>query len=334
MKKKIAINGFGRIGRLTLRAFFEKNTDDFEVTAINDLGTVESNVHLYKFDSVHGKCKEDITLNQESVTIKNQNIKFFSEPDPLNLPWKELGIDLVIESTGFFTNKDSAQKHISAGAKKVLISAPAKDPDFTVVFGVNDTELNDNHKVISNASCTTNCLAPIAYLIENTLGIESGYMTTVHSVTGDQNTIDTIHKDLRRARNSLISIIPTSTGAARAVGDVLPQLNGKIDGSAIRVPTSNVSLVDFKFLAKRNTNEEELKNIFKDAENGALKFILETTSEPLVSPDFNHNPHSSIVDLTEIKVLNDKFCRVLSWYDNEWGFSNRLIDVAKKICNL
>ena len=233
----------------------------------------------------------------------------------------------------FFTNKDSAQKHISAGAKKVLISAPAKDPDFTVVFGVNDTELNDNHKIISNASCTTNCLAPVAYLIENTLGIESGYMTTVHSVTGDQNTIDTIHKDLRRARNSLISIIPTSTGAARAVGDVLPQLNGKIDGSAIRVPTSNVSLVDFKFLAKRNTNEEELKNIFKDAENGALKFILETTSEPLVSPDFNHNPHSSIVDLTEIKVLNDKFCRVLSWYDNEWGFSNRLIDVAKKFVN-
>ena len=331
MKKKIAINGFGRIGRLTLRAFFAKKTEEFEISAINDLGNVESNIHLYKYDTVHGKCKERINNNSGTVTINNQEIKFLSEPNPSKLPWRDLDIDLVIESTGFFTDRNGAEKHLVAGAKKVLISAPAKDPDFTVVYGVNDNDLIDDHKIISNASCTTNCLAPLAYLLENSVGLESGYMTTVHSVTGDQNTIDTIHKDLRRARNSLISIIPTSTGAARAVGEVLPQLKGKIDGSAIRVPTSNVSLVDFKFLSKKETNEEELIKIFKDAEEGVLKSVLETTSEPLVSPDFNQNPHSSIVDLREIKVLNQKFCRVLSWYDNEWGFSNRLIDVAKKI---
>ena len=224
MKKKIAINGFGRIGRLTLRAFFEKKIEEFEISAINDLGDVESNIHLYKYDTVHGKCKEEINNNSGTVRVNNQEIKFLSEPNPSKLPWSDLDIDLVIESTGFFTDRNGAQKHLEAGAKKVLISAPAKDPDFTVVYGVNDNDLIDDHKIISNASCTTNCLAPLAYLIENSVGLESGYMTTVHSVTGDQNTIDTIHKDLRRARNSLISIIPTSTGAARAVGDVLPQL--------------------------------------------------------------------------------------------------------------
>ncbi len=331
MKKKIAINGFGRIGRLTLRAIIEKKLENIEVCSINDLGSVESNIHLYKYDSVHGKSKDNIHQNNDIVKINNQNIKFLSEPNPDKLPWKGMGIDLVIESTGFFTDRTNACKHITAGAKKVLISAPAKNPDFTVVFGVNEKHLKDEHKIISNASCTTNCLAPLAYLINNTVGIETGYMTTVHSVTGDQNTIDTFHKDLRRARNSLVSIIPTSTGAARAVGEVLPDLKGKIDGSAIRVPTSNVSLVDFKFVTKKETNEEELIKIFKEAENGILKTVIETTSEPLVSPDFNHNPHSSIIDLSEIKVLNKNFCRVLSWYDNEWGFSNRLIDVAKKI---
>ena len=272
-------------------------------------------------------------IEQEAnkVKISDFKIEFLSEPSPEKLPWGDLDIDLVIESTGFFTERNKAENHIKAGAKKVLISAPAKNPDFTVVYGVNDSELSDDHKIISNASCTTNCLAPIAFLMNESVGIETGYMTTVHSVTGDQNTIDTVHKDLRRARNSLISIIPTSTGAARAVGEVLPELKGKIDGSAIRVPTPNVSLVDFKFLSKRNTDENELIKIFTNAESGHLKSIIETTSKPLVSPDFNHNPHSSIIDISEIKVLNNNFCRVLSWYDNEWGFSNRLVDVAKKM---
>ena len=265
------------------------------------------------------------------MTVDNQRIDFLSEPDPSKLPWKEMGIDLVIESTGMFTSRENANKHIESGAKKVLISAPASNPDLTVVYGVNHQLISNEHNIISNASCTTNCLAPLAYLLEKSVGIETGYMTTVHSVTGDQNTIDTIHKDLRRARNSLVSIIPTSTGAARAVGEVLPNLKGKIDGSAIRVPTANVSLVDFKFVSSKDTNEQELIKIFKEGETGELKSILETTSEPVVSPDLNHNSHSSIVDLSEIKVLNKRFCRVLSWYDNEWGFSNRLIDVSKKI---
>ena len=331
MRKKIAINGFGRIGRLTLRAFLERNIENLEVLAINDLGDVQSNIHLYEYDSVQGRSSEKIEQEANKVKISDFKIEFLSEPSPEKLPWGDLDIDLVIESTGFFTERNKAENHIKAGAKKVLISAPAKNPDFTVVYGVNDSELSDDHKIISNASCTTNCLAPIAFLMNESVGIETGYMTTVHSVTGDQNTIDTVHKDLRRARNSLISIIPTSTGAARAVGEVLPELKGKIDGSAIRVPTPNVSLVDFKFLSKRNTDENELIKIFTNAESGHLKSIIETTSKPLVSPDFNHNPHSSIIDISEIKVLNNNFCRVLSWYDNEWGFSNRLVDVAKKM---
>jgi len=330
-KKKIAINGFGRIGRLTLRAFLERAPTDIEICSINDLGNVESNIHLFKYDSVHGKLINTINKTQNSMTVDNIKIDFLSEPDPSKLPWKEMGIDLVIESTGRFTSRENANKHIESGAKKVLISAPASNPDLTVVYGVNHQLISNEHNIISNASCTTNCLAPLAYLLEKSVGIETGYMTTVHSVTGDQNTIDTIHKDLRRARNSLVSIIPTSTGAARAVGEVLPKLKGKIDGSAIRVPTANVSLVDFKFVSSKDTDEEELVKIFKEGETGELKSILETTSEPVVSPDLNHNSHSSIVDLSEIKVLNKKFCRVLSWYDNEWGFSNRLIDVSKKI---
>tara|TARA_B100000963_G_scaffold314136_1_gene292507 strand:- start:751 stop:1752 length:1002 start_codon:yes stop_codon:yes gene_type:complete len=331
MKYNIAINGFGRIGRLTLRAFLERKISDFNIVAVNDLGDINSNLHLLKYDSVHGILPDEFTKNGEVLEIDESKIHFLSEPNPKNLPWKSLNIDLVIESTGIFTDRDKAQLHIESGAKKVLISAPSKNPDITVVYGINHNEINDNFKIISNGSCTTNCLAPIAYLMDKNLGIESGYMTTVHSVTGDQNTIDTIHKDLRRARNSLISIIPTSTGAARAVGEVLPNLKGKIDGSAIRVPTANVSLVDFKFYAKKETTQEELKSIFKEAELNDFKSVIETVDEPMVSGDFNHNPHSSIIDLSELAVLENKFCRVLSWYDNEWGFSNRLIDVIKKI---
>ena len=331
MKYKIALNGFGRIGRLTLRSLLERNNEKIEISAVNDLGSIETNLHLLKYDSVHGTLQENINLTDKKLTIKNNRIEFFKESDPTKLKWNDLGIDLVIECTGIFTKRDDAKKHIQAGAKRVLISAPATDPDITVVYGINHNDINDNHKIISNGSCTTNCLAPLAYLIEKEIGIESGYMTTVHSVTGDQNTIDTIHKDLRRARNSLISIIPTSTGAAKAVAEVLPSLKGKLDGSAIRVPTVNVSLVDFKFSTKKNVDEEQLNKIFTDAEKANFKGIIQTSSAPLVSNDFNHNSHSSIVDTKETKVINKNFCRVLSWYDNEWGFSNRLIDVALKL---
>ncbi|MAW97612.1 MAG: type I glyceraldehyde-3-phosphate dehydrogenase [Alphaproteobacteria bacterium] len=331
MAYRVAINGFGRIGRLTLRALLEKDLNDVEVVAINDLGKLDSNLHLFKYDSVHGTFTQDINKSSQTVKIGNNDIQFLSEPDPININWSELNIDLVVECTGFFTKRDDAQKHLSSGSKKVLISAPATDPDITVVYGINHNSIKEDHKIISNGSCTTNCLAPLAFLIEKSLGIESGYMTTVHAVTGDQNTIDTIHKDLRRARNSLISIIPTSTGAARAVSEVLPDLKGKIDGSAIRVPTVNVSLVDFKFFSKRETSEDDLNNLFLKAEQDSFQNIIQTTSEPLVSNDFNHNPNSAIVDLSETKVLNKKFCRILAWYDNEWGFSNRLVDVISTL---
>ena len=304
MAYRVAINGFGRIGRLTLRALLEKDLNDIEVVAINDLGKLDSNLHLFKYDSVHGTFTQDINKSSQNVKIGNNNIQFLSEPDPININWSELKIDLVVECTGFFTKRDDAQKHLSSGSKKVLISAPATDPDITVVYGINHNSIKEDHKIISNGSCTTNCLAPLAFLIEKSLGIESGYMTTVHAVTGDQNTIDTIHKDLRRARNSLISIIPTSTGAARAVSEVLRDLKGKIDGSAIRVPTVNVSLVDFKFFSKRETSEDDLNNLFLKAEKDSFQNIIQTTSEPLVSNDFNHNPNSAIVDLSETKVLN------------------------------
>ena len=326
MKYKIAINGFGRIGRLTFRSLIERDSDYLEIIAVNDLGSLESNLHLLKFDSVHGQFKESINLNQNHIEVRNNKIKFLKEADPSNLNWGDLGVDLVIECTGIFTKREDAEKHLQSGAKKVLISAPAQNPDITVVYGINENEIRENDKIISNGSCTTNCLAPIAYIVDKELEIESGYMTTVHSVTGDQNTIDTLHKDLRRARNSLISIIPTSTGAARAVSEVLPKLKGKLDGSAIRVPTANVSLVDFKFITKKQTSIENLNDIIKKAELKDFKNIIETTDDPLVSNDFNHNPHSSIIDLNETKVINNKFCRILSWYDNEWGFSNRMID--------
>ena len=331
MKINVAINGFGRIGRLTLRAFFERKIEEFNIIAINDLGDIKSNIHLLKYDSVHGTFPLLVKDKNDSIEINNKKIHFLKEANPVNLPWKKLGIDLVIESTGVFTDREKAEMHLDAGANRVIISAPSKNPDITVVFGINHQMIKDEHKIISNGSCTTNCLAPIAFLMDNSVGIESGYMTTVHSVTGDQNTIDTLHKDLRRARNSLISIIPTSTGAARAMGEVLPNLKGKIDGSAIRVPTPNVSLVDFKFYSKKSTTSSELKNIFLKAENHELKSIIQTVSDPMVSGDFNHNPHSSIIDLSEVTVIKNNFCRILSWYDNEWGFSNRLLDVIRNI---
>ena len=331
MKYRVAINGFGRIGRLTLRALIDRKLKDVEIVAVNDLGVVESNLHLFKYDSVHGTFNDHITKTSNKVKIGNYDIDFLSEANPNNLNWDKLNIDLVVECTGIFTKREDAQKHLNSGSKKVLISAPATDPDITVVYGINQGSIKDDHKIISNGSCTTNCLAPLAFLIEKNLGIDSGYMTTVHSVTGDQNTIDTLHKDLRRARNSLISIIPTSTGAARAVSEVLPDLKGKIDGSAIRVPTVNVSLVDFKFFSKKETTEEVLNNIFIEAEKSSFMNVIQTTSEPLVSNDFNHNPNSSIVDLKETKVINKKFCRILAWYDNEWGFSNRLVDVISTL---
>ena len=331
MKYKIAINGFGRIGRLTLRSILERKPKNIKIVAINDLGSLEGNLHLLKYDSIHGELKEELDVNGNKLKISDQEIVFLKESDPSKLNWDDHDVDLVIESTGFFTKRIDAKKHIDSGAKKVLISAPATDPDITVVYGINHNKIDKDHNIISNGSCTTNCLAPLAFILNKHLGIECGYMTTVHSVTGDQKTIDTFHKDLRRARNSLLSMIPTSTGAARAVSEVLPDLKGRLDGSAIRVPTANVSLVDFKFLSKKVTSNEEVNKIFIEAEQDSFKNIIQTTSQPLVSSDFNHNPHSSIVDLSETKVISDKLCRVLAWYDNEWGFSNRLVDVALKL---
>ena len=324
MKYKIAINGFGRIGRLTLRALLDKGMKNLEVVAVNDLGPIDSNVHLLKYDSIHGFFDKKFDVIDNKLKFEKNEILFLKESDPEKLNWNRYNIDLVIECTGIFTRKEDAEKHLKSGAKRVLISAPATNPDITVVCGINENKINDSHKIISNGSCTTNCLAPLAFLIEKNIGIESGYMTTVHSVTGDQNTIDTFHKDLRRARNSLLSMIPTSTGAARAVSEVLPNLKGKLDGSAIRVPTANVSLVDFSFMAKKNTSENEINEFSKCRKKNELKGIVETITTPLVSSDFNHNSHSSVVDLSETKVINERFCRILSWYDNEWVF---LIDL-------
>ena len=333
MKYKIAINGFGRIGRLTLRALLDKDPENVDVVAVNDLGPIDSNVHLLKYDSIHGFFDKKFDVIDNKLRFEKNEILFLKESDPEKLNWNKHNVDLVVECTGIFTRREDAEKHLKSGATRVLISAPAKNPDITVVCGINENKINNSHKIISNGSCTTNCLAPLAFLIEKNIGIESGYMTTVHSVTGDQNTIDTFHKDLRRARNSLLSMIPTSTGAARAVSEVLPNLKGKLDGSAIRVPTANVSLVDFSFMAKKNTSENEINRIFKNAEKNEFKGILETISAPLVSSDFNHNSHSSIVDLAETKVINERFCRILSWYDNEWGFSNRLVDIVLELSN-
>lgn len=328
MSIRVAINGFGRIGRLCLRSLIETGRDDIEVVAINDLGPVETNAHLLKYDSVHGVLSADVSAKAEAIMVDGKEITCIAERDPANLPWTALGVDIVFECTGLFVAKDQAQAHIDAGAKKVLISAPGKNVDMTVVYGVNHTDLTHDHKIVSNASCTTNCLAPVADVLNKTVGIVKGYMTTVHSYTGDQRMVDTLHSDLRRARAGALSLIPTSTGAAKAVGLVLPELAGKLDGSAIRVPTPNVSMVDLTFEAARNTTVEEINQAIVEAANGPLKGVLGAYDAPLVSIDFNHNANSSSFDLTQTTVMEGNFVRILSWYDNEWGFSNRMADTA------
>ena len=324
---KVAINGFGRIGKLVFRAFLEKNLKGVEIVAINEIGSLDSSLHLMQFDSIHGKLPVEIKKNKDGLKYKNKTIKFFSERDPNNLPWKKLKVDVVLECSGVFVSKEKASAHINAGAKKVIISAPGSNVDATIVQGVNNHTLNKKHNVISNGSCTTNCLAPVAMVLDRGVGIESGFMTTIHSYTGDQRTVDQTHSDFRRARAAAISMIPTSTGAAKALSLVLPKMKGKLDGTAIRVPTPNVSLIDFTFTSKKKTSVENINNlVIMASKTKGLKNILTTNELPLVSIDFNHNSSSSIFDLTQTQVLNGKFCRVLSWYDNEWGFSNRMIE--------
>ena len=332
MTTQIAINGFGRIGRLVFRAFFEANQSELEIVAINDLADLETNTHLLKYDSVHGRFPHDVKIETEGVfSVNGKNIKTFQERDPAALPWRDLGVDIVLECSGIFTNREDAQKHIDSGCQKVIISAPAKDEDYTVVYGVNHKGLTKNHNIISNASCTTNCLAPVAHVLHEAIGIDHGFMTTIHSYTGDQRIVDTMHKDLHRARAGALNLIPTSTGAAKAVGKVLPELNGKLDGVAIRVPTPNVSLVDFKFTASRQTTSDEVNEALSSAASGDLKDILGVYDEPLVSCDFNHDPRSSVVSLAGTTVMEGRLVRVMSWYDNEWGFSNRMLDTTRKV---
>jgi glyceraldehyde 3-phosphate dehydrogenase len=328
MSIRVAINGFGRIGRLCLRALIESGRDDIEVVAINDLGPVDSNAHLLKYDSVHGVLASDVSATETAIIVDGKAITCTALRNPAELPWAELNIDIVYECTGLFVSKVDASAHLTAGAKKVLISAPGKQVDNTVVYGVNHDSLTKDHLVVSNASCTTNCLAPVADVLHKTVGIKKGYMTTVHSYTGDQNTVDTLHKDLRRARAAAVSMIPTSTGAAKAVGLVLPALAGKLDGSAIRVPTPNVSLVDLTFEAERETTVAEINTAVKETAAGRLNGILGAYEAPLVSIDFNHNANSSSFDMTQTTVMDGTLVRVLSWYDNEWGFSNRMHDTA------
>ena len=329
MAVRVAINGFGRIGRLVLRAIIESGRKDISVVAINDLGSVETNAHLLKYDSVHGLFPRSIKVTKKGFAIGTHNIRVTAERDPAKLPWKELKVDIALECTGLFTERAKAAAHLTAGAKRVLVSAPADGTDLTVVYGVNDDKLKASHTVVSNASCTTNCLVPVAMVLRDTCGSARGYMTTVHSYTGDQSTVDTLHKDLRRARAAAISMIPTSTGAARAVGLVLPELAGKLDGTSIRVPTPNVSLVDLVIDSERKTSIEKINDaMIKASKTAKLKGILGITDEPLVSVDFNHNPHSAIFDVSQTQVIDGKFVRVLSWYDNEWGFANRMGDTA------
>ena len=328
MTVRVAINGFGRIGRNVLRAIAESGRTDIQVVGINDLGPVETNAHLLRFDSVHGRFPGEVKVDGDSIDIGTGKIKVTAVKDPAQLPWKELGVDVALECTGIFTSKEKASAHLTAGAKAVLISAPADGADLTVVYGVNHDKLTKAHKVVSNASCTTNCLAPVAQVLNDAVGIEKGFMTTIHSYTGDQPTLDTMHKDLYRARAAALNMIPTSTGAAKAVGLVLPELNGKLDGVAIRVPTPNVSVVDFKFVAKNATSKDEITAAIKRAADQQLKGILGYTDQPNVSGDFNHDPHSSVFHVDQTKVMDGTFVRVMSWYDNEWGFSNRMADTA------
>jgi glyceraldehyde 3-phosphate dehydrogenase len=328
MAVRVAINGFGRIGRNVLRAIIESGRTDIEVVAINDLGPVETNAHLMRFDSVHGRFPGTVTVAGDTIDVGRGPIKVTAVRDPAQLPHKELGVDIALECTGIFTSRDKAAAHLAAGAKRVLVSAPADNADLTVVFGVNHQKLTKDHLVVSNASCTTNCLSPVAQVLHELVGIERGMMTTIHSYTGDQPTLDTMHKDLYRGRAAALSMIPTSTGAAKAVGLVLPELNGKLDGAAIRVPTPNVSVVDLKFIAKRSTTKDEINAAIKAAADGRLKGILGYTTAANVSIDFNHDPHSSIFHMDQTKVMEGTLVSILSWYDNEWGFSNRMSDTA------
>ena len=328
MAVRVAINGFGRIGRLVLRAILESGRKDIEVVGINDLGPIDTNAHLFAHDSVHGPFPGKVRTTKTGMNVGRGNMVVTAERDPTTLPWAKLNVDVALECTGIFTSRDAAAMHLEAGAKRVLVSAPASGADLTVVYGVNHKKLRKSHKVISNASCTTNCLAPVAQVMNKAVGLEHGFMTTIHAYTGDQPVLDTLHKDLRRARSAGMSMIPTSTGAARAVGLVLPELAGKLDGTAIRVPTPNVSMIDLTFRAGRKTTVDDVNNAIVKAANGPLKGVLGTSDGPMVSIDFNHNPYSSIFDLTQTQVIEGRFVRVLSWYDNEWGFSNRMSDTA------
>ena len=328
MTVRVAINGFGRIGRNVLRAIAESGRTDIEVVAINDLGPVETNAHLFRFDSIHGRFPGKVTVEGDTIDVGLGPIKVTAIRNPAELPHRDMNVDVALECTGIFTSKEKAVAHVTAGAKRVLISAPGAQADLTVVYGVNHDKLTKEHIVVSNASCTTNCLAPIAKVMNDTVGIEKGFMTTIHSYTGDQPTLDTMHKDLYRARAAALSMIPTTTGAAKAVGLVLPELAGKLDGSAIRVPTPNVSVVDLKFVAKRKTDVAEVQAAVKRAAAQELNGILGFTESPNVSVDFNHDPHSSIVAMDQVKVMDGTLVRILSWYDNEWGFSCRMADTA------
>ncbi|NEW89615.1 MULTISPECIES: type I glyceraldehyde-3-phosphate dehydrogenase [Rhodopseudomonas] len=334
MAVRVAINGFGRIGRNVLRAIYESGRKDIEVVAINDLGPVETNAHLLRFDSVHGRFPFEVKVDGDTIDIGRGKIKVTAIKDPSALPYKDIGVDIAMECTGIFTARDKAAALLTAGAKRVLVSAPSDGADATIVYGVNHATLSKDHMVVSNGSCTTNCLAPVAKVLNDTVGIETGFMTTIHAYTGDQPTLDTMHKDLYRARAAAMSMIPTSTGAAKAIGLVLPELKGKLDGVAIRVPTPNVSVVDLKIIAKKATTKEEINEAIKRAAEQELKGILGTTDAPNVSIDFNHDPHSSTFHMDQTKVQNGTLVRVMSWYDNEWGFSNRMADTAVAMSKL
>jgi glyceraldehyde 3-phosphate dehydrogenase len=328
MAVRVAINGFGRIGRNILRAIAESGRKDIEVVAVNDLAPVETNAHLLRFDSVHGRFPGEVKVRGDTIDLGNGPIKVTAIRDPAQLPHKELGVEIALECTGIFTAKDKASAHLAAGAKRVLISAPADGADLTVVYGVNHDKLANGHRVVSNASCTTNCLAPVAKVLNDAIGIDKGFMTTIHAYTNDQPSLDQVHKDLYRARAAALSMIPTSTGAARAVGLVLPELKGRLDGVAIRVPTPNVSMIDFKFVARRATDKDEINGAIRRASEQQLKGILGFTDEPNVSIDFNHDPHSSVFHMDQTKVIEGTLVRVMAWYDNEWGFSCRMSDTA------
>ena len=334
MSGKVAINGFGRIGRNVLRAIHETGRSDIEVVSINDLGPVETNAHLLRFDSVHGRYPGVVEVEGDALVVDGKRIKVTAVKNPAELPHRDLGVDIAFECTGIFTAKDKAKAHLDAGAKRVLVSAPADGADLTVVYGVNHDQLTKDHLVVSNASCTTNCLAPVAKVLNDAVGIEKGFMTTIHSYTNDQPSLDQMHKDLYRARAAALSMIPTSTGAAKAVGLVLPELNGKLDGVSIRVPTPNVSVIDFKFVAKRATSKDEINDAVRRAADQQLKGVLGYTDQPNVSIDFNHDPHSSIFHMDQTKVMDGTLVRVMSWYDNEWGFSNRMADTAVAMAKL